>query len=339
MLPPGLYLHCAGALGPVPPGAADLLMPGTAPTLSRLLSRGGRDSGQLQDAYIRTVATLSNAALAAKGCGLDPGEACWFRAAPLQLVPDRDTLVVLGPETLAVTNAESKAIAREFNALYESDAITLHVHDANQWLLRVAADAPDMNMPALRRIIGRRLQDCLPAGQDAPGWIRYLNDWQMLLHGSAVSERRASRGQPRINGLWFWSGGVLPTSTRIPWHGVAGSDAGVQGLADMSAGGPRLLPFEPEEVLAAAAGGEAVLVDIPPAPPVLDGESFHRWESWISALDDDWLKPAFTALHQGGLRQLSLHIGDDSTWLCKATDRYRVWRRNRPLKRFLELSR
>ena len=50
-----------------------------------------------------------------------------------------------------------------------------------------------------------------------PQWRKLLNEAQILLHAHPINQARESRGQPRVNSLWPWGGGSLPSdaNTRL----------------------------------------------------------------------------------------------------------------------------
>ncbi|HKX55639.1 MAG TPA: hypothetical protein VJN01_06040, partial [Xanthomonadales bacterium] len=58
--------------------------------------------------------------------------------------------------------------------------------------------------------LGADISDCMPEGEAGRRWKRLANEIQMSLHASATNEQRRQRGEPLINGVWFWGGGQLP---------------------------------------------------------------------------------------------------------------------------------
>ena len=53
-------------------------------------------------------------------------------------------------------------------------------------------------------------RNALPTGEDGQAGARHLLEAQMVLHASAVNERRESRGALPVNSLWLWGGGSAP---------------------------------------------------------------------------------------------------------------------------------
>ena len=335
--PKGLYLHAPGLFGSLPPGAAELLAPDRGVYLAALLRRAvPRRRGALCD-FLGTGSHRHNAALAAHGAGLGgPGE-YWMHAAPLHLVPDRDTLMVQGPEALSLSRGEAEALVGELNSFFGDNGLHFHAREAEGWLVQVSDPASVPDCPPLEAVRGRRLSDCLPEGGRIREWMRLLNEAQMLLHASETSRSREAGGLPRVNGVWLWGGGVLPATTAIPWQSLAGDDPGLRGLARV-AGLPWIDPRTGAVELARrAAAGEAVLLSLQAAPPVTDGGSFQAWQDWLGELEAEWLAPLHQALRHDGLPRIVIG-GEDLEWHCGARDPLRFWRRPRPLRALLERS-
>ncbi|MPN46698.1 hypothetical protein SDC9_194295 [bioreactor metagenome] len=161
---------------------------------------------------------------------------------------------------------------------------------------------------------------------------RWLNEVQMFLHGHPVNARRQAEGKPAINSLWLWGGGTLPALQAAAWSAVSTSNPLATGLALASGIPARPLPANLAELLQGAAGDRQLVVLDALLPPVLyeDGEGWKR--AW-QALDSNWFAPLQGA---AGRRVTSLSIVAPTvygllTWTLHATDRWKFWRRGRPL--------
>ena len=83
----------------------------------------------------------------------------------------------------------------------------------------------------------------------------------MLFHEHAVNLRREQRGDPAINSLWFWGGGVSPDSLASDVSRIATDHALGLGLAQLS-GTPRVdVPAGIDELLPVAADGVTLVVN------------------------------------------------------------------------------
>jgi len=348
-----LHLHVPGLFGPLPGDALALVDQGApGQVFSRLLNRaasraqtpGDPDSLRLQLFGLDPAAWDSPPVgpLCALGDGLfdtdgaatahadQVGQATravgtgdWlYRADPVHLLADRDSLLVMPPGRLALDPALVAAFVDEFNALFREDGLQLVAPHPDRWYLRAAA-APAISTVPLPRVLGQPMGEYLPRGPDARRWISHLNAAQMLLHASALNRQREASGQPLINGLWPWGGGVLPSapsgaptaeSPANPgraWSLVCSEDPLVRGLARLT-GVAVSAPLGLDDLLerGESMAGGPVLLDPGAFPVVRDGASFQDWESALQAFLLDWAGPLESALERGALERLSLYSGD-----------------------------
>ena len=82
----------------------------------------------------------------------------------------------------------------------------------------------------------------------------------MLFHSHPVNDAREAAGEPTVNSVWFWGGGVLPDALDPVFAGVWGDDPLARGLARASGVAWASLPESAEHWLAQASEGEHVLV-------------------------------------------------------------------------------
>src|SRR5258708_24920685 len=80
-----------------------------------------------------------------------------------------------------------------------------------------------------------------------------------------VKAERETGGEPALNSVWFWGGGVIAAAKDRPFSTVVGDDPLARGLA-LAAGIPvRALPKDPGSMLADF-GGEGVALVVLYAP-------------------------------------------------------------------------
>ena len=205
MIGPGLHLCLPGALGPLPAAAAPLLTGVAVPALTRLVAGAGRTP--VVGEWLETVRRRANGRTAAHAAGLEPGR--WCLAAPVQLIPDRDTLVVRGPEALGLERSEAEALAAGLEAFEADRGVSVTILSPERWLLRVPDHWQVPELPPVEAIVDRRYGDVLPPRRQAADWIAWLNGLQMLLWSSPVSVAREASGLPRVSGLWVWGDGAV----------------------------------------------------------------------------------------------------------------------------------
>ena len=160
-----------------------------------------------------------------------------------------------------------------------------------------------------------------------------MNEAQMLLHEHPVNAGREERGEPVLNSVWFWGGGVIEAAKSRPFSTVFGDDPLARGLA-LAAGIPaRALPKDAGAMLAAAGDeGVALIVLDPPRSAASERRA---------ALERDWFGPLLAALQSGQIGMLTLSLPSADSLLEIETVRSDLryfWRLKRPLANYLGTS-
>ena len=122
----------------------------------------------------------------------------------------------------------------------------------------------------------------------------------MLLHEHPVNAARTARGDVAVAGVWFWGGGVAPTTAALPGLAVfsgGGRDGDLlRGLARAGGGRKAPLPSSLATLKFADEPGKQIAVMLPTPP---DDEA-------LAAFARSWLEPALIRLYRGELRVLQL---------------------------------
>lgn len=329
-----LYLYVPGLLGPVPAQARSLIEARSEHgPLVEILDRGrkrasmsgafGAEAGLCalwgMDAGARDLPLGRLAALAA-GC-VPEADATVFRAAPVHLVPDRDRLLLFGPERLQLQQGEADTCVDALNRMFAGDGLRFHAPCPHDWYL-VVSGKPRLRTVGLARLAGRPMAEGLPTGEDSRNWISRLNEMQMLLHSLSLNKDRQAAGRPLINGVWIWGGGSLPERPCHGWSPVYGDDAVLRGLARFS-GGSAIAASDAEQLGAEPRG----LVRLPDLPAAIDGEGFSAWEAALGEICRLWISPLVARVRAGYLPCLVLDAGAGFAWHYRPRDRWRIWRR------------
>jgi len=157
-----------------------------------------------------------------------------------------------------------------------------------------------------------------------------MNEAQMLLHEHPVNAEREARGEPALNSIWFWGGGVMAAAKARHFSAVLGDDPLAQGLA-LAAGIPaRSLPKDADSVLASLGDEGLALV-------VLDAPREAQLRERRAGLERDWFLPLLAALKSGRIGMLTLHLAGENRLLQVETVRSDLryfWRLRKPLSAY-----
>src|SRR5207245_3584816 len=252
----------------------------------------------------------------------------WMRADPVHLRVSRDSLGM--GDTFEVSRAESEALVETLNRHFGPTMLFYPVRPA-RWYLR-REKAPDMQTTPAATARGAAIDEKLPTGPDAMRFHALMNEAQMLLHEHPVNAGREARGEPALNSIWFWGGGVIDAVKARPFSAVIADDPLAQGLA-LAAGIPALaLPRDAGSALAAMGDEGRVLVFFDaPREAQLRGRS--------AALERDWFLPLIALLKSGRIGMLTLHLcGVDSLLEVETvrSDLRYFWRLRRPLSAYAQ---
>lgn len=250
-----------------------------------------------------------------------------LRADPVHLRADQSSLRLFDSHSFSISREEADELVAAFNGFYAGRGWWLEAPRPQRWYLSLPA-APGISTRALGSVVGRSVDPCLPRGEAAAAWHALLNEVQMLFHAHPVNDAREQRGEPAINSLWFWGGGVLPPTLQTRAVRVATDNPLGMGLAQQ-AGITRLgVPADGDELLATANDGLSLVVS-----DVLDGPAQHAdIESWIAALrqlEQHWFEPLLAAIGRGELASLDINPCNGHRYLTGRNQQRGFWRRSR----------
>ena len=255
-----------------------------------------------------------------------------FCATPVNMQPDRDRLVMLGGDNLAVTTAEACQLADEFNQLFAEDGLCLDVPVSNRWYLYVSSNAEITTQP-LKSVVGQDVGRYLPSGKDAMHWHAILNEVQMLFYSSRVNEKRRQSGQPEINSFWLWGEGELPEMKPNQWQHVWSNEPLSRALASLGQNKQASMPATAEEWLEQAnQGGHHLLVFDVLAEAVAQHD-MGRWRDMLESINEDWIEVLSTALKDNSVSTIHL-ISDNVEFEISRKSLKHWWKRPRPLAQF-----
>ncbi|MEK6550526.1 MAG: hypothetical protein AABZ50_02660 [Pseudomonadota bacterium] len=332
----------------LPPARLTLLVPGltgfhelAAPrlrALEALLARAERSQRcvgverQLFECFQVETDTNTDLPVAAVTRVLDLGvidKGWWLRADPVHLTPDRDRLILAGPDRLALRQEEAEQLAAEVIESYRADGWVLKAPRPDRWYLRPPT-TPSITTTPILEVEGRDIAPCLPKGPDGKAWHTVLNEIQILLHSSKVNEARERSGQLPVNSLWFWGGGILPRLPSQHWVHVWADDPVALSLARLAE-----VPASPTAdsldacLQECPAGDQLMVLDAARAPARYGDGS--EWTATFEHYERDWFAPLLAALREGRIAAATLIDENGATFSVTTPQARRWWRWRRPL--------
>ncbi len=312
------------------------------PALTRLLSRGRctRFAALSMEAWLCTAFEVERQhdwPIAPLTLALDGGESAtgyWLRCDPVHLRALRAQLQLVELSGFMPSAEEAQALVAALNAHFTGQGLDFHAARPHRWYLRLDR-APALVTRGLPEVAGKDIDRYLPAGDERMRWHRLLNEVQMLLHAHPVNEARESRGEPAINSVWLWGGGVKPAVSGRHFTSVWSDDALACALA--VANGIPCLPVPATAARLLAAPGrdaEKPLAVLPPLRAAASGGDIEQWRALLQTLERDWFVPLYQALR--GRRLASLALVALCADQCRrydlaAGDSWKFWRPLRPL--------
>jgi len=333
-------------LPPQPPGGMlDLYHGLHLPDLQWLFARGTLHGspGISLEQYLCRHFGLGDAPPLASLClradGREPNNAYWLRADPVHLQAQRDQLVLIDGSQLTISAAEANALTDSLNQHFAQDHLKFIPLQPTRWYLALDA-APALITQPLPSIAGKAINASLPSGADGLRWNKLTTEIQMLLHTHPVNQVREAQGQPPINSVWIWGGGVYPAQEIQPAlkEQLWADDALARGLALTAKQTPMALPLNFDTLMAHAKKSDTHCVlwdELRHAAWYGDHEA---WRAGLTRLEADWIKPLCYALRRGIVSAVTLHAISEQGCFSVTTQRagrWQFWRRTKELKHYL----
>jgi hypothetical protein len=318
------------------------------PALEMMLARGARArlAGCCLERWLAAAFHVDPtdasplAPLALRGDGVEPGSHCWITADPVHLKVHGAHVILAEASRYTIARQEADELVAALNAHFGARGIAFIAPTPQRWYARIAA-APRIRTVPTAEVAGRPIEDFLPQDEDGASWRAILNEAQMLLHQHPCNEQREARGELPVNSVWFWGAGCAPSVAADPPYRVIWSDHPLaSGLAAASSAEARALPRSGQSLLgdvrtAPRNGTHLVVLEIPPAMAYGD---IAAWREAVLALEENWLAPLLAGLWGDVPDAITLHaLGRDFSYTTALTrrDRYRFWRRRRPLLAYI----
>ena len=281
----------------------------------------GLDATQ-QELPLAPLTYLADAGAAAPGYLL--------RADPVHLRADQSCLRLFDSHTFPISQQEADALATAIAQFYNHLGWQLQAVHPQRWYLSLP-ETPAITTRTVMQVAGRDIDACLPQGRDAAGWHAIMNEVQMLLHNHPVNVTREQRGEPAINSLWFWGGGVLPAIANTEVTRMATDYPLAMGLAQQAGIARVDVPADSAGLFEFATPGLSLLVTDKLERPALYGE-VDRWQRRLLQLEQAWFVPLLETLRQGGIESLVIYPCNGWRYPVTRWQLRSFWRRDRPFE-------
>jgi len=263
----------------------------------------------------------------------------WLRVDPVQMIADRDSLVLIPGADLGITEAESRALLEAFNQHFAQDKVTLEYASTTAWYLRIK-QAVDIKTHSIDSVAYQPVNERYPSGNAASYWRQLLNETQMLFYGHPVNENRRDQGYPEINSVWIWGEGILDQSAVVMRKEamIWSDESYLKGLAKVSKAQQMPSPQSYQAWLDAQAllepSSSKIKHHLIRLDSLSDSLDLMQQEDWLSALqtlENEWLKPLHQALKDKEIGSLLLDFGSPYRYHLKPGHLRRFWRLKIPL--------
>jgi len=272
------------------------------PALEKLLARGNAGAlpaQTLEDWLCVAFGARAVAPVRAAADGLATDEGYWLCADPVNLQLQRAQMLLL-PDVLP-SREEAEALCASLNGHFAGTGLRFFAPHPQRWYVRLEADQMMATTP-LRRAAWSDAKFHQPQGAEALRWQAIVNEAQMLLHGHAVNQARAERGELAINSLWLWGGGRASQLNKA--FDAVGGDCTLGAAFAQVAGVPQ------SDSLQAMLGGEGesgLWICAAPGEAQQRGD-YLAWREAVQRVEQDCALPLLLALRSGRLQGLVLEV-------------------------------
>lgn len=244
----------------------------------------------------------------------------WVAAAdPVYLEPRLDHLCLHDlskPSGASVASAEFRDLIEHLQESLADDKRFGFIRMGACGYLRAESPIATANVPA--HVVDRKVpSDYLPGGASASAYRNLVSEIEMSLHEHDVNQRRQAAGQPPVNSLWLWGGGLAPPRETRALPPLYANDPLLLGYWDSANARASLWPGGMSECLSDR--GDAGFVAV--TPERQDDPAFL----------EDCLRQLRQALRQKTIDRLTLLFRDGLRADMVRSQRLRFWRRDSPL--------
>lgn len=254
-----------------------------------------------------------------------------MRADPVHLRADQSRLRLFESHSFFITRDEADALVASINAFRKDQGWELSAPDPRRWYLALPA-APRLRTRSPADAAGQDVDAYLATGEDAPRWHTLLTELQMLLHDHPVNRAREQRGEPVINSLWPWGGGVLPLTVRAQVDAVYTDDALATGLARHTRIAAAAVPDGLRALLPKEPAGRRLLLVLDTLTWPAHYNDIEGWLAQLAQLETTWFAPLLAALRGGRIGTLVIEPCNGQRISTTRAEQRGFWKRTHPFE-------
>jgi hypothetical protein len=261
----------------------------------------------------------------------------WIRADPVHLRIEHDQIVLADSRVFQISPQEASEFTSLLNQHFAAmgQEIEFLPLRPDRWYLRVRKTPPAITH-LLSEVANKGINELLPSGMNATLWRSLFNEVQMVLHEHPLNQSREVRGQPAINGTWFWGGGIMPESVSSPYTRVWSNDVLSGSLAVACDTDHAQLPAGAAIWQQSATAGNHLVVLL-----ALQGQAQYAdaygWRESLKELERSWFVPLWAMSKQGRFDQVTLTALSEKrnkNFTARRGDFRKFWRSTKPVSTY-----
>lgn len=256
----------------------------------------------------------------------------WLRADPVHLRIENNHILLVDGQMLNISPKEAGDLADNINELLTEEGLTLLPLRPHRWYVH-SGEVPVMQTRLLSEVAGKNINNQLPVGDGSLVWVRRVNEIQMLLHEHPINQRREMHGEPIINSLWIWGGGVMPQNLMAAPCEIWSNHDFTQGLANAAGMKCQSPPSNAYDWLSSAQDKKQLIM--------LDNlwnsvcyRDFTAWRNELTKLESAWFSPLLDLLKKRRIAKLTITaLGERSVKVFSLTPNslWKLWTVNQSI--------
>lgn len=259
----------------------------------------------------------------------------WLRADPVHLRIENNHILLVDSRMLNISPKEAGDLADSINELLAKNRLALLPIHPHRWYVH-SDEAPVMRTTLLGEVAGKNINNQLPVGGDSIEWIKWVNEIQMLLHEHPVNLQREMHGEPAINSLWIWGGGVMPQNLKVLPCEMWSNHEFAQGLANAAGMECQSLPSNAYDWLSSLQERKQLIL-FDNFQSSVCYRDFTTWRDELVKLESTWFVPLLDLLKKRRITKLTIStLGERSTQVFSLTpgSLWKLWAVNYPIAKY-----